>query len=520
MGLYACQSRVIVINKASQMGASEWAISDVLHEADENDANGLYLFPTDAHISDFSSARFGPAIESSPYLSGIVIDGSGTRSDGERKRGADRVTLKRVRNRFIYLRGSVVKPNGQAPQLKSIDADVLVLDEVDEMDARAPAIAVKRLGHSALAHERWISTPTYAGFGIHAKWGETDQREWHVRCEGCGERQPLTLRQMVTEFDALGRPHAWHQQGGKPFIACRRCGKPLDRLARGEWVATYSDREIAGFHMSKLFSPLADLGEIIKALNTTDETKRREAFNQDLGETYTPKGGQITDDILESCRRDDLVYQPFLEEDTFAGIDVGRVLHMVIRGPRHPETGERPLRFAGEVDSFDAARNLLSAYRARRVVIDALPETRMARKLQAEYRYGSVFLAYYVGQAAGSKDADPYNWDYAKGVVNMDRTRTLDATYARFFSGENTLHASIRSVPDYYNHLKALVRVIETTKTGDKVAVYVQSGPDHYAHAENYCTAASSDSSAAIMDFYRRRTSLAPTSDVDDGKEE
>lgn len=335
--------------------------------------------------------------------------------------------------------------------------------------------------------------------------------------EYCGERQPLSLRQLVTEFDALGRPHVWNQQAGKPFIACRRCGKPLDRLARGEWVAAYPDREIAGFHMSKLFSPLADLSEIVKALDTTDETRRREAFNQDLGETYTPRGGQITDEVLEACRRADLAMIPLKDEDTFAGIDVGRVLHLVIRGPRDPQTGERPLRFAGEVDSFEQAGRVLRLYRARRVVVDAMPETRMARKLQAEYRYGSVFLAYYVGQAVGSKEAEPYQWDYSKGVVNMDRTRTLDASYARFFSGENTLPGGIQGVADYSDHLKALVRVIETTKSGDKVAVYVQSGPDHYAHAENYCTAASSDSSAAIMDFYRRRTA-APAGDGDGGE--
>jgi len=30
-----------------------------------------------------------------------------------------------------------------------------------------------------------------------------------------------------------------------------------------------------------------------------DETKRREAFNQDLGETFVPAGGKLTDPYLE-----------------------------------------------------------------------------------------------------------------------------------------------------------------------------------------------------------------------------
>jgi hypothetical protein len=38
--------------------------------------------------------------------------------------------------------------------------------------------------------------------------------------------------------------------------------------------------------------------------------------------------------------------------------------------------------------------------------------------------------------------------------------------------------------------MKAPVRVIEKRPNGERVARYVESGEDHYAHAENYCEAA------------------------------
>ena len=63
--LYRERGREVVVQKASQMGASEWAISYALHAADERDATVLYVFPTDTHVSDFSAARIGPAIEAS-----------------------------------------------------------------------------------------------------------------------------------------------------------------------------------------------------------------------------------------------------------------------------------------------------------------------------------------------------------------------------------------------------------------------------------------------------------------------
>lgn len=491
VGLYACTAQQVVVYKASQLGASEYAVSYALHAADQRSATVLYLFPTEGHVSDFSSARIGPAIEASDYLAGVVID---ARGGGElvgglpgttlRKRGADRVTLKRVRDRFMYLRGAQVSAEGMAPQLKSVDADVLVLDEVDEMDPRAPSIAVKRLGHSRLAEERWISTPTYPGRGIHAKWLESDQREWQVRCAACGTWQSLTIQQIVFEWDSLGRPTRWHgQEAGQAWVACRKCSKPVDRLGAGQWVANFPERSLAGFHLTKLFSPLADLLEIVRGLQTTDETRRREAYNQDLGEPYTPTGGQLTDAELDACRRE-YGHGPVPGVRAVAGVDVGKVLHVVIRAPQGD--GTRRQLWAGEATWADLGP-LFRRFGVRAAVVDALPETTKAREFQAQWPRGLVYLAYYVNQAVGTKHTQPAVFNEPDGVVNVDRTRTLDATFARFYEGVATLPANARELQDYYAHLKAPVRVLNSGPGGVQVATYVEAGGDHLAHAENYC---------------------------------
>lgn len=488
VGLYNCQAQEMVIYKASQMGASEYAVSAALHACDQRRATVLYVFPTEGDVSDFSSSRIGPALEASPYLASIV--GPGDRAAG--RRSADRVTLKRIRDGFLLLRGARVTPSGLAPQLKSTAADKVVNDELDEMDPRAPIIAAKRLGHSLIAEQLDISTPTYAGRGIHARWLESDQRAWHVRCAGCGERQPLDINQVVAEWDELERPVAWHGKSeGRVYAACRKCGRELDRLGRGEWVAAFPERPVAGFHLSKLFSATADLAAILGQLQRTDETIRKECFNQDLGLPYTPRGGQLTDAVLDACRRD-YAHGPVKGERPFMGVDVGAVLHVVIRGPLDAN-GERPQRFAGEVATFDELGRLIREYRPRRVVVDAMPETRMARALQADFPEGLVWLAYYTEE---SKDERPARFDAKNGTVVLDRTRALDATLAGFSEAvqENTLPAAARAIGggDYYKHLTALVRVVEERagRAGTAVARYVAPGADHYAHAEGYCWAA------------------------------
>jgi len=487
VALYQIDAQRVVISKAAQLGVSEYAVSYAIHAADQRRANVLYIFPSERTISDFSAARIAPAIEASAYLKMIVENRSGGR------RGVDQTQLKRIRNRYLYLRGGMVKPDGRAPQLKSIDADVLIMDEFDEMDPRAPSIAQKRLGHSRIAEERLISTPSYPGMGVHAKFLESDQRHWFVKCPHCGRRQQMTMQRVIIESDKLDRPVRWHgMEQGRAFVACDGCSQELDRLGPGEWVAAHPGRGLVGFHMNKLFSPHISLDDLLDNLQTTDETKRKEAYNQDWGLPYKPKGGGLDDEILDACKR------PYAlgavgGERCVMGVDVGKVLNVVIRGPQHPETGERPLRFAGEVAEFADLGHLIRRHRVKCCVIDANPETRLVRSFQAGQRNGVVWPCYYSLGHQGMKGEEPLIWNDDDGRVDADRTRMLDETVSRFTEQANTIPANAKNgIPNYYDQLKAPVRLtVARGSDGIQVARYVETGADHYAHAENYCTIAS-----------------------------
>ena len=508
-------ARRMCFRKASQMGVSEYGISYALHACDERDATVLYLFPTDGAISDFSRDRFDGAIEASPYLQKRVIGAGGG------ARGSDKVTLKRIGNRFLYLRGAQVKPDGRAPQIKSVAADIVIYDEVDEMNPRVLDLGHKRVGASRIAEERFISTPTFPNVGIDKIYKRSDQRAWHVRCNGCGEWQPLTIEHLVTEWDALHRPKRWHgDTTGRPFCACRKCGRELDRLGPGEWVAAYPHRALVGYHLTKLHSPNAVLWEagpdgkgILNNLLSVDAHSRQEAWNQDLGLPWTPSGGRLTDAILDQCRRDYVfvpAYNPPDDRIVAMGVDVGDVLHVVIRRQPSTDSAERRQLWAGEVDTFAELGNVLRRYGVNRCVIDALPETRKAREFQTAFP-GLVWLAYYPNQAQGMKYVTPAVYDEGNGVVNIDRTRALDETLGMFYAGKaeggrrkaeddsvsslqppafNSLAADARDVPDYYKHVTALVRVLVDGPQGGKVARYIAGGADHFGHAENYCAMA------------------------------
>lgn len=480
--IYRNTAQEIIVKKAAQLGLSEWLVSYTLHACDVRGMDIIYMMPTAGDVSDFSQARFGPALEASEYLDSIVVPAGG----GENKRGADKVTLKRVRDSFIYFRGGQVGNDGSARQLKSVPADALVEDERDEIDPRAPEIARKRLGHSHIAEVRSVSTPSYPGVGIDVLWRNSDQREWHVPCPHCNHWQIITINHIVIEWDDLERPVTWHGQNeGRAYAACERCGKELNRLAEGRWIPTYPGRDVVGYHPTKLCSAMSNLLKIVQNLNTIDETKRRESVNQDLGECYSPRGGQLTDEIIDGCRRD-YGHGPRPNQELFMGADVGKVIHVVVRTrPDHNQESEQA--YAGEVDSFEELGRLAKRLSVKKIVIDALPETRKCREFQSSFPQGTVWLAHY---ADDTKWTDPFKWDEDNGIVTVDRTRSLDEVFSRFYDHKNTLPANARDIKDYYAHLKAPVRVLEEKKDKGQVARYIESGPDHLAHAENYCHAA------------------------------
>lgn len=477
---YVAEAQEIVVKKAAQLGLSEWLVSYTLHACDVRGLDALYLMPTLGDVSDFSQTRFGQALEASPYLDSIVVPAAAD------KRGADKISLKRIRDSFIYFRGGQVGKEGKARQLKSIPVDVLVEDEVDEQDPRAIEIARKRLGHSEVAEVRAISTPSFPGEGIDAMWAGSDQREWMVPCPACNQWQQITINHVVTEWDGLERPVAWHgQREGSAWPVCEKCGGRLDRLAAGRWVARYPGRAVVGYHPTKFASALTDLLQVVRNLQTVDETKRREAFNQDLGECYTPRGGQLTDSVLDGCRRE-YGHGPRPGLVAYMGIDVGAVLHVVVRTPLGADGANEQI-FAGEVDSFEEAGRLARRFEVGRVVMDALPETRKAREFQASFAPGLVWLAYYQDDTRWANWA---NWNEKEGVVTLDRTRIFDEVYARFHDEKALLPANAREIKDYYSHLKAPVRVLVDGADGTKKARYLESSADHLAHAELYCHAA------------------------------
>lgn len=450
----------LVIRKPSQVGATEFNLSAAAWAADSNYAGRgvvLYLMPTQDMADRTSHVRMIRAIRESPYLRQRAVPEPGV------ARGPANVQRRTIGPGVIYFCGSE-----QEAQYSGIDADLVILDEFDLMKEEVLSLARARLRSSQSPRLRVSSTPTISDFGVSQLYEMSDQSHYQLLCGECGTWQEPSFPDSV-DWDTVE-------------VVCCNCRSSLDPWSVGRWVADRPNQpEIRGYQLNRLALPNPPLLDMQLALDGKVPTSRETFYRQDLGQPFTSPESRLTPEILDSCVHPWVPQAPL--RMNVMGIDVGAKLHVVIRG-RLKERWYLLEAFA--VDTFEELEGCFDCYDIRCCVVDALPETREARRFQ-KARPGKVWLAQYTRQGLEPE------WSYDNGLVKAPRTLIMDETLQRFREGVYVLPRDVRALADgeYFRHLQAPVRTIELDGWGQQVAVYKHRQPDDFAHAEVYATLAS-----------------------------
>jgi phage terminase large subunit GpA-like protein len=114
--MHDSEAELNVGQKSAQMGYTETVLNITFYNIDVRNIDCLYVLPAKTpDASDFSAARFDPALELSPHLSKIFSE-------------VKNVGHKRAGTTNLYIRGSRSRAG-----LKSVPVGFIVLDELDEM---------------------------------------------------------------------------------------------------------------------------------------------------------------------------------------------------------------------------------------------------------------------------------------------------------------------------------------------------------------------------------------------------
>lgn len=485
-------SEFTVAQKSAQAGFSEWALNLAFYLIDIHGQDILYVLPTkNPDATNFTAARFNPALEMSPHLRSLFS-------------AVDNVSHKRAGNANLYVVGSRART-----ALKSKPCNVVFLDELEEMVQKNIELAFARTDGKWEKKIVMLSTPSIAGKGINFHFQKTDQSHFFFKCPGCSRMTELVYPQcLVIVGEDPDDPRV-----NESYLQCKECKVKLPHedkpnfLANNEWVPQFTNKDGKGWHINQLYSSTIWPGKFAKfALQAkTSPAAEQELYNSKLGLPHSAAGSNIEDADIDRCvalgkgyHTRDIDVAVALRPRTI-GIDVGKVNHYVIiewdipskfNNPVDPGPECRGKIIAlGSVPHFHELSELITKYQVRHGVIDANPERRKSYELCLKH-FGRMHMCYYVrgvqGKQLNAKKDTNEQVVNDEPAVCVDRTSWLDATFARIKAGTIAMPTDISL--EYKAHIKALTRRFKFNEDGETSAVYqiAENAEDHFAHAQNY----------------------------------
>jgi phage terminase large subunit GpA-like protein len=272
----------VVVMAAVQIVKSEVGLNFCGYTIDQAPSSMLVVLPTVDVGERWSKQRLAPMIQETPSLRAKVAPA--------RARDSGNTTLSKEFDGGIV----IVTGANSAAGLSSMPIKKIILDEVDrfprEIEDEGDPVDIAEARTSNFPNRKIYkcSSPTIESLSrINKDWKRSDQRRYYVPCPHCGEKQHLQWTNL--NYDE-SQPEAAR-------YACEHCGALIDEhqktwmLEQGEWRATFPERDVVGFHLNALYSPIG-LGRSWGWLAARfEEVKRDPArlkvfVNTRLGECY------------------------------------------------------------------------------------------------------------------------------------------------------------------------------------------------------------------------------------------
>ncbi len=450
----------LVVKKCAQIGMSTVEIFKSLHACVHRTVNAIYTLPTDSDVNEFVSSKVNPIMRLNHIPTG------GKDSIGEKIIGAG------DRKSFLFFKGSFMERAGIM-----IDADYLVMDELDHCDQKTLETYKSRIEDSDMAWLHRFSTPSAPNKRIDREWKAGDMNYWFVTCPNCGNEWFMDWPEsegMYVDYE-------------RSIFACKKCEGEITDAARrgGRWVNKWSSEGkprsywVSGL-MKVTHRSCADL------IRKEKESQPWYFYNYVLGKTYAGSDVQITEGMITK----NLSFERPKAENMSMGVDVGGHEHYyVIGNPKGIyEIGVIQYSESDTDKGYNRIYAKMKDYDVKTCVIDGNPCTNESQDFAKTFPY-KVYLSYFKPQ---EQAPSPYYFDDSvqdKYVVIADRHRSLSWVIGEFQKGNIALFLDAHdpNMERYTGQWKNLYQqtVIKPDGT-EKQEWTADDDPDHFALATTY----------------------------------
>lgn len=448
------EHRNLTCEKCSQVGLTEIQIRKFYALLRRNSGiSGIFTLPNEKMFKRVYNGRMKPILDADPIFNPPTAI-----------KPVRNMDMTQIFDSFGYQTGCT---EGDAT---SISSDILFHDELDLSPMDMIGLFQSRLQNSDIKMTQSFSTPTFLDYGINRQYQATDQREYLIKCQCCGEHQipQFDLRFLhipdfhldVEKLTDLTTEQISELPIDGIYVKCCKCSKPLDLNDRPnrEWVATYPNRTAFRGYKVRPFSTGRITPDYMFAQLAKYQQKDfiRGFYNTVLGEPFTESSAQIQRHEIEACLADTGAI-PDVGKDVpvFLGLDMGQICHLTLHTPRADGT-ELWLLFE-QIPIFQLGERLARIREIYSIVqgcADRYPYTPTVDALRDETA-GTIIPVAYGGRASIAP-----HYDELKSVdyYTANRTSALDGVRTSIVNRQAVLAGYGPYRETIITHLRDMVR--------------------------------------------------------------
>ncbi|MCK3083969.1 phage terminase large subunit family protein [Escherichia coli] len=261
----------IVLMTSAQIGKTTILNGVLFYKSAIDPGNAGVLQSTAKETTQWLSGKIKPMIDASEEMQKIVTD----KNDRNAVNNTSQIQL---RNGGFWYFMSLNSPS----HLRGKTLPLLLLDEVDAVDTDTeegnPIMIAEQRATTFGSDARIFisSTPTGKYGAINTQYEASDRRKFHIDCPHCGRSHELVWENI--KFD-------WIKHDGKSVpdpettrLECPSCNEAISEaqraraLANGNWIVTNPEADTAGFHVSRLYSPMSSIKSVVQDFKNAYQT--------------------------------------------------------------------------------------------------------------------------------------------------------------------------------------------------------------------------------------------------------